>query len=456
MEEKKRSTGKRNARKRTNNSSDKTKKEKEKQKIIEKAYEDELETEELKMDSKINVFLNSKSNLKKYELIIFSILLVAASVFLTMVITNELHSSSKVLNSKTTGNSISEVEEVYNLLNKEYYIKPNKAKLIEGAIDGMLDSLNDPHTSYFTVSETEQFDDIMLGSYEGIGAEISLDNDKNVIVFSVFKNSPAAEVGLKFGDIITEVNGVSTKDMTTSEVVALIKDPTKPIANIKITRDGKTLEFKITKRVIELESVESKIYQKNGKKIGYIAINNFADNTYNQFKNELLSLEKDNITSLVIDVRNNTGGYLHSVTSMLNILLPENSIMYQISDNKGTQKYKSTSNESRNYPIAVLVNSSSASASEILAVALKESCDAEVIGTTTYGKGTVQTTKRLPNGSMIKYTIQKWLSPKGNWINEKGVKPTIEIELDDNYLNNPSEENDLQLQKALNVLSNKQ
>lgn len=408
-----------------------------------------------KSNNKFSKFLNTTNKFKNYEIIVFMFLLVAASVFLTIVVVNESGSVIKYNKNKKVSANLSEVEEVYNLINKSYYKKVDKNKLIDGAIDGMLSSLDDPHTSYFSESETEQFNEVMNGSYEGIGAEVSTDKDKKVIVFSVFKNSPAAEAGLKYGDIITKVNGKSTDGMTTTEVVALIKDPEKPVANIIINRDGKELEFNITKREVVIESVESSIYTKNGKKIGYIVINSFANNTYEQFKQNLNDLENKNINALIIDVRNNTGGYLHSVTNILNIILPINKVMYQIQDNKSVQKYKSTSPESRNYPIAVLVNKSSASASEILAISLKESYSATIVGTTTYGKGTVQTTKNLSNGSMIKYTIQKWLSPKGNWINDKGVEPTINIELDEKYQSDPVDTNDNQLQKALDVISGK-
>ena len=201
--------------------------------------------------------------------------------------------------------------------------------------------------------------------------------------------------------------------------------------------------------------MESKTYDVKGKNIGYIVINSFANNTYDQFKEQLEKLETKSIVGLIIDVRDNSGGYLHSVTSMLDMFLPKGTMIYQIQDKKTTYKYTSKTNESRNYPIAVLVNKASASASEILAVGLKESYGADVVGTYTYGKGTVQVTKDLSDGSMIKYTIQKWLSPKGNWINEVGVAPTYEVELSDLYEQNPNEENDNQLQKALEIISNK-
>ncbi len=411
-----------------------------------------------KNDSSINGFLNKKTDFKVYELILFAVLIMIVSVFLTVVVMHDVSSNKNYNKNKLSSNdsSLEEFEEVYNLINSSYYIDINNKTLIEGAINGMLGSLNDPHTSYFNKSETDSFNEQMNGSYEGIGAEISLDSNGNVIVFSVFKNSPAAEAGLKFNDIILEVNNKSTKGMSTTEVVALIKDVNKKTANIKINRNGETLEFEVEKRVVIIESVESKIYNKNGKKIGYVLINTFANNTYDQFRTHIEDLEKENISGLVIDVRGNTGGYLHSVTSMLDMFLPKGTITYQIADKKTTYKYSALTNESRNYPIAVLVNKSSASASEILAVSLKESYGAEVIGTYTYGKGTVQTTKDLTtSGGMIKYTIQKWLSPKGNWINDVGVEPTIKEDLSSKYEKDPIEENDNQLQKALDVVSNK-
>ncbi len=411
-----------------------------------------------KNDSSINGFLNKKTDFKVYELILFAVLIMIVSVFLTVVVMHDVSSNKNYNKNKLSSNdsSLEEFEEVYNLINSSYYIDINNKTLIEGAINGMLGSLNDPHTSYFNKSETDSFNEQMNGSYEGIGAEISLDSNGNVIVFSVFKNSPAAEAGLKFNDIILGVNNKSTKGMSTTEVVALIKDVNKKTANIKINRNGETLEFEVEKRVVIIESVESKIYNKNGKKIGYVLINTFANNTYDQFRTHIEDLEKENISGLVIDVRGNTGGYLHSVTSMLDMFLPKGTITYQIADKKTTYKYSALTNESRNYPIAVLVNKSSASASEILAVSLKESYGAEVIGTYTYGKGTVQTTKDLTtSGGMIKYTIQKWLSPKGNWINDVGVEPTIKEDLSSKYEKDPTEENDNQLQKALDVVSNK-
>lgn len=400
--------------------------------------------------------LNKKINFKIYELLIFGVLIILISATLSYILAKNTQAGVKRSSIFSNNNSnIEELSEVYDLINDSYYKKVDKKKMINGAINGMLESLGDPHTSYFDESQTENFNEIMNGSYEGIGAEVSVDNNNNVIIVSVFKNSPASEEGLKFNDIIKEVNGKNVKGKTPTEVVTLIKDPSSKTATLKIERDGKELEFKLTKREIVIESVESKIYEKNNKKIGYVVINMFANNTYAQFKQKVEELESKNINGLIIDVRGNSGGYLHSVTSMLDMFLPKGMISYQIQDKKTITKYKSNSSESRNYPIAVLVNKSSASASEILAIGLKESYNAEVIGTNSYGKGTVQVTKNLKSGGMIKYTIQKWLSPKGNWVNEVGVEPTIKEELSKDYEENPVEANDNQLQKAINVISNK-
>lgn len=402
---------------------------------------------------KINTVLNKKGNFKIYELILFGLLICIISVFSTFVLTKHF-SNLKVDNIKSNGkNDIVEFKEVYDLINDSYYKDVDRSKLIDGAINGMLSSLEDPHTSYFNKEETENFNEVMNGSYEGIGAEISIDNEGNIFILSVFKNSPAKENGLMNGDIILEINDKSIKGLTTTEVVSIIKDPKTSVAKIKVRRNNDELNFSVEKRIVIIDSVESEVIDYNNKKIGYIIVNNFANNTYEQFRSNLESLEENNIKGLVIDVRGNTGGYLHSVTDMINMFLPKGKIIYQIADKKTTYKYTASTEESRNYPVAVLVNKASASASEILAISLKEAYDAYVVGTYTYGKGTVQTTKDLSSGGMIKYTIQKWLSPKGNWVNDKGVEPTHSVELSDEYIINPVRENDNQLDKALKLIS---
>ena len=191
----------------------------------------------------------------------------------------------------------------------------------------------------------------------------------------------------------------------------------------------------------------------NSQIIGYLKISSFSNVTYKQFKENLTELEKNNITGLIIDVRNNGGGYLNSVTDISSLFLSKGKVIYQLETEKGITKIKDTTKTKKTYPIAVLVNKNSASASEILTSVIKESHGGTIIGTNTFGKGTVQETMNMKDGSIIKYTTKKWLTPNGNWINEVGVEPTIKLELSDEYYENPTTENDNQLQEALKILT---
>ena len=214
-----------------------------------------------------------------------------------------------------------------------------------------------------------------------------------------------------------------------------------------IKRGEDQFDVSVLREKVDITSVTSDTYTIDHHKIGYIKIDIFASNTQKQFKKVLESLEKDGIDSLIIDVRDNSGGYLTVVSEMASMFLDKSKIIYQL-DTKGVKEpIYSLTKEKRTYPIAVLINKGSASASEILASALKESYGAFVVGVPSYGKGTVQKSFTLETGSTIKYTTQKWLTPDGNWIHEKGVLPTIEVEYD------KTGDVDTQLQKALEVLS---
>lgn len=408
--------------------------------------------------SKINENLNKKHAFKLYEIILFTFLVAVITFFLSFMVINMFQIPSLDKDAITWSKkdkNLTKFEEAYNLIDQSYYTDIDKEKLIDGAINGMLSSLSDPHTNYLNQDETDNFNNLMNGSYEGIGAELTINDKGEIIIITVFKNSPASEQGLKFNDIILEVNGKSVSGKTTTEVVGLIKDSKNPVAKIKIMRDSEVLNFDVEKRIVVIESVESKVIERENKRIGYLIVNTFANNTYDQFKEKLEALESEKIDSLIIDVRGNSGGYLHSVTNMLDLFLSKGTICYQIADKVNIYKHKVITNDKRQYPIAVLVNKASASASEILAISLKEAYGASIVGTNTYGKGTVQTTKNLNGGGMLKYTIQKWLSPNGNWVNGVGVEPTDYVELTSEYEKEPIDENDNQLQSAIDILLKK-
>lgn len=340
----------------------------------------------------------------------------------------------------------------YETITTNYYSKLDKKDLIDGAISGMLANVDDNYTIYSNATVTEEFDDLVNGTYEGIGCTIK-ENSDSIEVVSVYKDSPAEKSGLKEKDIIITVDDKNALELGVTELSEYIKTKKDSKMKIVILRNKKELELELIRGIVETPSVASEIYEKNGKKIGYIDISIFASNTTQQFKEKLEALEKENITSLVIDVRGNNGGYLTTVVDITNMLLPKGEIIYQTEKNNKVESFKDKTDEKREYPIAVLINSGSASASEILAAAIKESYHGFVVGTQSFGKGTVQQVKKMKDGSMIKYTVENWLTPEGNWINKVGIAPTNEIKLSNKYVENPIPKNDNQLEEALNLVS---
>ena len=274
-----------------------------------------------------------------------------------------------------------------------------------------------------------------------------------IVVIEVFEDSPAFIAGLKVGDVIKKVDNISCEDKTSSDISDYIKDSGKEKIVLTVARDNMEMDITINLSKVEVPYVNGQILEYAGKKVGYMQIIIFSSTAYSQFKNKLEELEKEKIDSLIIDVRDNSGGYLTTVTDILNLLLEKGKVIYQLEDSNGKVEKKDTTREKRNYPLAVLINNASASASEILASAIKESYGGLVVGTNSYGKGTVQQTKKLLDGSMIKYTTQKWLTPNGNFIDEVGVTPTNIVELSEAYKTNPSFGNDNQLKEALKLLT---
>ena len=335
---------------------------------------------------------------------------------------------------------------------KEYYQEVDSKTLIDGALSGMMDSLGDKHTTYFNKSEKEEFDTELSGTYYGIGAQIQLISENNVKIVKIFDDSPAEKAGLKVGDIFVSIDGKSTDGMDASDVANKLRSKEASKATIIVNRNGEEKKFEVKKANVTMFSVSSEMLNANNKNIGYINVSIFGEKTYYQFYDALIKLEKNDMDSLIIDLRGNTGGYLSTVTNMLNLFVGNKKVLYQIQTNEGTTEYKSSTTSNRKYKIILLVDGQSASASEIMAAAMKEDYDAILVGKNTYGKGTVQTTKDLSNNTMIKYTIEKWLTPSGKNIDGEGIAPDYEIDLPEEYSNNPTKENDAQLQKAIELL----
>ena len=413
----------------------------------------EVEIENKKVEDEQNasvreIIVEKKVGFNYLEVILIMIITLIIGGFLGGFV-NQFVTKPTKQESSTVSDEFQEFLNTYEDIKENYYEEIDEGEMLNAGIKGMIDYLGDKYSVYMDEEETEEFNVQVEGKYVGIGTEIMQLEDGSVVVSNPFEGSPAAKAGLQAGDVIIRVNDTDVTGKTSSEVSNLIKKSADSTVNITVRRDDEEKTFTIERETIEIESVDSSVFDVNDKKVGYIYISIFAANTYQQFEQALEDLEKDGIDSLVIDVRSNSGGYLDCVTEIASLFLGKGKVIYQL-DTKGiVEKIYDETKTKRDYPIAVLINSSSASASEILAASLKESYGAEVVGVNSYGKGTVQRAYQLENGATENYTIQKWLTPDGNWINEVGVEPTLRVEMNVDYYQNPSDETDNQLQEAL-------
>ena len=398
---------------------------------------------------KIGIFSKEKESYsfdEVFSITIFSLLLGVLACFSVLTILN------KGKNYFVLSKELAKFVDAYEAIVDNYYKEVDKDKLVESAINGMVSSIGDEYTSYSDKDVTDNFNEAVNGKYMGIGALI-MKSENDLVIYKVFEDSPSYKAGLKDGDIILKLDDKDTKDMSVNDIASIVKNDDNKEVKLLVKRGEENLDITIVKDMVELPVVSGKVINHNDKKIGYISLSIFSSVASEQFNKELVKLEKEGISGLVIDVRGNSGGYLTTVTDIVSYFLKKGDIIYKLEVNDKVTVRKDKTKESRDYPVAVLIDKNSASASEILASSIKESYNGYVVGTNSYGKGTVQQTLVLSDGSMIKYTIEKWLTPLGNWINEEGVIPTNYVELSSEYLNNPVFENDNQLNKALELVS---
>lgn len=398
---------------------------------------------------KIGIFSKEKESYsfdEVFSITIFSLLLGVLACFSVLTILN------KGKNYFVLSKELAKFVDAYDAIVNNYYKEVDKDKLVESAINGMVSSIGDEYTSYSDKDVTDNFNETVNGKYMGIGALI-MKSENDLVIYKIFEDSPSYRAGLKDGDIILKLDDKDTKDMSVNDIASIVKNDTNKEVKLLVKRGEENLDITIVKDMVELPVVSGKVINHNDKKIGYISLSIFSSVASEQFNKELVKLEKEGISGLVIDVRGNSGGYLTTVTDIASYFLKKGDIIYKLEVNDKVTVRKDKTKESRDYPVAVLIDKNSASASEILASSIKESYNGYVVGTNSYGKGTVQQTLVLSDGSMIKYTIEKWLTPLGNWINEEGVIPTNYVELSSEYLNNPVFENDNQLNKALELVS---
>jgi len=395
--------------------------------------------------------IETKNSFSTTEVIVLVIISVVVSLTIGSIITMKLNKNKTINNDKELEKFIS----TYNDIIDNYYMDVDKEDLLNNAVKGMLESLEDDYSYLIDEDESDSFDIQLEGEYEGIGIEIIALSTGEILINDVFEDSPADIAGLKVGDQIKKIDNMECSNVTANDISTYIRKGNKAEFKVIVKRKSKEIELKVKRNKVTIKAVTSKIFKKNGKKIGYIYIDIFSNIAYKQFNEELNKLEKEKIDSLIIDVRDNTGGHLSTAVNIISLFLDSKHIIYQ-TDTKGKiEKFYSKGREHKKYPIVILQNSNSASASEMLSAALKEEYGATIIGEKSYGKGTVQELIDLSENVEYKITTKKWLTPKGNWINKKGVNVDVEVSLDDEYYKNPSDETDKQLQKALEEIIKK-
>lgn len=374
--------------------------------------------------------------------------LLIVTIFVTLIISTI---TGFVVYKVISSNELIKLESSYNKIKNEYYSDINKEELENAAIDGMMKYLNEKYSLFMDQEETSSLNNKLEGNYDGIGIEIGIINSK-IMVLNVYENTPASIAGLKVNDELVKVEDLIIDESTTlKDVTSLIKD--KKSVKLSIKRDNEVKQFNIDIKKIDKPVVTEKVFERNNKKVGYIYLSTFSENAGTQVKEALKKLEKENIDSLIFDVRSNTGGYLTSVTEILNMFLKKGHLMYSLEEKDKKNMYYDTTKEEYDKDVVVLVDRKTASASEILASSLKESYGATIVGTTSYGKGKVQSTYKLSKDTMLKYTTAKWYTPNGNSIDEVGITPGIYVTLGKEYVLNPCDETDSQLQKAVDLLT---
>jgi len=331
----------------------------------------------------------------------------------------------------TNTEELDNINDLAELIQQGYIKDVDSKKLYEGAMKGMVQAIDDPYSSYLTSEEAKGFEDDISGNFEGIGAVMTMTNDLPTVAEPPIKDSPAEKAKLQVGDAILKVDDKSVEGKKLSDVVKLVRGKKGTDVKLDIKRGSETFPVTITRDVIPVESVTGKI-DENNKDIGYIHISSFNSTTSEEFDKVVKQLRKDGAKSFVLDVRGNPGGLLDQVEAITSRFLKDGKPIVKfeskIEDNEEHDASKKLDDgEKITEPTVLLVDENSASASEIMAAAFIESGGFDVIGTKTFGKGTVQTVIPMNDGAEVKLTIKKWLTPDGNWIHEKGVKPTIEV-----------------------------
>ncbi|MGG5316564.1 S41 family peptidase [Enterococcus sp. AZ072] len=366
-------------------------------------------------------------SLSFYLVSLFCTIVLTAVVVFFLEKTQFTHQESVI---KVTRSELDEVQDLYDLISTNYVGKVDKENLIKGALSGMTESLNDPYSEFLSAKETKKLDEAVSGSFEGIGANLQLKDRLPTIDQVPIKDSPAEKAGLKSGDIILEIDGVSTQGQSLDETASSIRGKKGTEVHLMIQRGTEKFSVSIKRGVIPNETVQGQMDQENSE-IGVVQLTNFRETTALEFRDTIEELRKAGATSFVIDIRQNSGSLLTEAERVASYFLADGDTIVQFADEKetvGVEKAdkKIDSGFKIKEPVVFLVDQETAAGGELLTAAIK-SKDIPVIGTRTFGKGTVQNVQPIGEESYVQLTILKWLTPEGDWINEKGIEPTIEV-----------------------------
>ena len=378
---------------------------------------------------------------------------IAVGVAVTLVVTGTGFAGyQKIMFPK--GSALSDTKTVQklnyleSLINEEYLEEKEEDSLREGLYAGIMSGLNDPYSTYYTAEQYKELNTSNEGSYVGIGAVLQNDKDGGAKIVQLYEGGSGEQAGLKKGDVLKAIDGEDVTEKETSDIASMIRESDKDSVTLTIQRNEETKEIKVEIRDVEIQTVSHEMLD---DETGYIRISEFSEVTSNQYKKAFEDLQDKGMKKLVVDLRDNPGGLLTAVCDVLRQILPEGLIVYTEDKNGKKEEEKCDGKSELAMPLAVLVNGGSASASEIFAGAVKDYGIGTIVGTTTYGKGVVQTIQPLCDGSAVKIAIAKYFTPNGNDINKKGIAPDVEAELSEDSTDwtELTHEEDTQLQAAL-------
>lgn len=403
--------------------------------------------------------MEEQKRFKTYKIIMLVVLVAFVTFLLTSIgmyqyFTNDGFGKSLIAKSDANEELVNTLDQYRRIIDKYYLGDIDEEQLKEGAISGYIDGLGDEYTEYISKEDMADYMADTTGNFVGVGVYMVQDTEANrIMVLSPIKGGPAEKAGLQPGDYITAVDGVEYSGEQMTEASNKIKGEEGTTVKLEVLRGEETLNFELTRENIRTNPVEGEVLEGN---IGYITFSSFDEGTAEEFKAKFEELQGQGITSLIIDLRNNGGGIVDEALGIANYILDKDSvILYEVDKNNNETEEKTTDDPVINMPIVLLTNENTASSSEILAGALKDHGKATIVGTKTYGKGVIQQLLTLPDGSGLKITSEKYLTPNRTEINKIGIEPDEEVELPDTVTNilDVDRNEDTQLQKAIEVLN---